>query len=337
MRIVFMGASDLGWKCCRALLDMGQDIAGIFSIPREFRISWSVTPVTNVRYRSFQDLATEHGIPLTYVTNKLNTPEHRNALLQLRPDVLLAVGWYYMIPRPIRDLARLGAVGVHASLLPQYRGGAPLVWAMINGESTAGVSLFHLADGVDDGDVIGQERFEIGIEDDISAVIDRATEASVTLMRKYVPLLASGRSPRLVQPESLATRVPQRRPEDGVIDWHSQSAWQVYNWVRAQTRPYPGAFTYLAAETIRVWRVSLCSRPIAKPTPPGSLLVGLPGVPDACAVSCADGRHVLLQEVSLDDGTVLTGAELVRVRKLRSGDMFAQSEGERSTPARPGR
>ena len=227
MRIVFMGASDLGWHCCRALLEMGQDVVGIYSIPREFRISWSVTPVTNVRYRSFEDLASKYDIPLTYLTGKLNTPEHRDALAKFRPDVLLAIGWYYMLPRPVRDLAPLGAVGVHASLLPKYRGGAPLVWAMINGEPKTGVSLFHLADGVDNGDLIGQESFDIGVEDDIAGIIEKATEASVTLVRNYIPLLGSGHAPRQAQAESLATTVPQRRPDDGVIDWSTRSAWQV--------------------------------------------------------------------------------------------------------------
>jgi methionyl-tRNA formyltransferase len=159
MKIVFMGASELGWECCRRLLEIEQEVVGIFSIPEEFRISWSSEPVRNVRYKSFEDLAKHHSIPLVYVTQKMSSPEYLEALQRLRPDILIVIGWYYLLPRSVRELAPKGAVGIHASLLPKYRGGAPLVWAMINGETEAGVSLFYLNDGVDDGDLIGQSRF----------------------------------------------------------------------------------------------------------------------------------------------------------------------------------
>jgi methionyl-tRNA formyltransferase len=321
VRIVFMGASELGWECCRTLFEMGQDVVGIFSIPREFRISWSPHPVTNVRFKSFDELADQHAVPLTYVTKKMSDPEYFDTLRRLRPDILIVIGWYYLIPRAMRELAPLGAVGIHGSLLPRYRGGAPLVWAVINGEARAGISLFHLSDGVDDGDVIAQAGFDIAVEDTISEVIGKASEASVRSIRDYVPRLANGTAPRRPQDPHAATVVPQRRPEDGVIDWHARSAADVYNWVRAQTKPYPGAFTYFGRETVRIWKAS-CFTGSRQSGGPGTVFTDVPGRPGTFGVWCADGLAVLVQEVGLSDGTVLSGAEFVVAHKVHPGTLL---------------
>lgn len=310
-----MGATGLGWECCRALLEQGQEVVGIFSIPREFRISWSATPVTNIQFKSFEDLASEYSIPLTYIKGKMSDLDYMEALRDLRPDILIVIGWYYMLPRSMRELAPLGAVGLHASLLPKYRGGAPLVWAVINGEREAGVSFFHFADGVDDGDIIGQASFEIRDEDDIADVLDKASEASVRLVSEYVPLLASGDAPRIIQDHTLATRVSQRSPEDGLVDWRSRSARQVYDWVRAQTRPYPGAFTFLGEEKLTIWKAALSAHEPSEGLPPGSVVRGVDAT-DAFGVACGDGRLILVREVGLAGGASMSGREFAEARNL---------------------
>lgn len=310
MRIVFMGASELGWVCCRALFELGQEVVGIFSIPKKFRISWSSQPVTNVRYRSMEDLAQAHSIPLVYITKKMSDPEYKNILQQMQPDLLVVIGWYYMVPRSLREIAPLGAVGIHASLLPKYRGGAPLVWTIINGETQGGVSLFHLADGVDDGDLIGQIGFDIGLEEDIADVIRKATNASVQLVREYIPRLAAGNAPRIPQDHALATVVPPRKPEDGLLDWTTKSALQAYNWVRAQTRPYPGAFTYLLGKKVTLYKASLSEVVCGKDVFPGEILPTVPDAPDALGVWCADNRLLRVHEVEVD-GVGVSGREFL--------------------------
>ena len=196
MLIIFMGASDLGWECCRVLFEMEQDVIGIFSIPKEFWISWSPTPVTNVRHKSFQDIADARRVPLINVTSKMSDPTYEEIIAKLKPDIFMVIGWYYMVPRSIRALAPRGAVGIHASLLPKYRGGAPLGWTIIRGETQTGVTLFYFDNGIDDGDIIGQKRFSIGFDETIADVIQKASQASVQLLRECVPLLASGNAPR---------------------------------------------------------------------------------------------------------------------------------------------
>lgn len=328
MRIVFFGASELGWECCRTLFEMEQNVVGIFSIPPEFRISWSAAPVRNVRFRGFEDLAQARGVPLIYITKKMADLEYKRALSELKPDILVVIGWYYILPRSLRGLAPLGAVGIHASLLPKYRGGAPLVWAIIDGEAQTGVSLFYLGDGVDEGDIIGQASFKIGFDETIADVIVKATQASVSLVREYVPRLDAGTAPRLVQDHSAATLVPQRKPEDGLIDWRSKSALQVYNWVRAQTRPYPGAFTFMRTEKVVIWRVSLGINRLEHQVDPGTVVVAQEEFPDAFAVSCADGRMIYVREVGLEDGSLLTGSAYVIARNLVSGTLLANSSGK---------
>jgi methionyl-tRNA formyltransferase len=209
-------------------------------------------------------------------------------------------------------LCSLGAAGIHASLLPRYRGGAPLVWAIINGETTTGVSLFYLSDGVDDGDLIAQQEIAIGPDDDIAAVYGRATEASLGLLRRYVPLLREGRAPREPQDHRQATHVPQRRPEDGLIAWDRQSARQAHDWVRAQTRPYPGAYAFFGGERVTVWRAGVLPAMAPASVAPGTLMVD-GGVVSVC---CADGRLLEIREVGTADVSAMPAIEFATTRGL---------------------
>lgn len=251
MRTVFFGATDLGYRCCEALLADGAEIVGIFSIPPEFPISYAAHPVKNVTYRPFEPLAERFGIPIEYVSTS-RPQAYLPSLDRWRPEFGLAIGWFYMVGEEIRRRLPKGVAGVHASLLPRYRGGAPLVWAMINGETTTGVTLFYLDEGVDTGDVIAQSEITIGRDDTIRDVYDRATAASVDLVRRYVPRIAAGDAPRRPQDDRLATQFPQRNPEMGRIDW-TRSPEEIRNFIRAQTRPYPGAFTVIGGRKVVIW------------------------------------------------------------------------------------
>jgi methionyl-tRNA formyltransferase len=321
MRIAFMGATELGWNACRTLFDTGQEVVGIFSIPQQFRISWSPTPVTNVQYKSFEDLAAEHSIPLVYVEGKMSDPAYASALRSMRPEIIIVVGWYYILPRSLRELAPLGAAGLHASLLPKYRGGAPLVWATINGAPETGVTFFHFADGVDDGDIIGQARFAIDLEDDIASLLEKASQASAGLIAEYVPMLAAGTAPRIVQDHSQATSVPQRKPEDGLIDWHRLSARKAFDWVRAQTQPYPGAFTFLGTEKVTIWKSEL-----SRAGNSGELAAGtiVRAAPDDFSVICAGGESLVIKQIGVAENARMSAAEFAASRGLKTGMTFTQ-------------
>lgn len=322
MRIAFMGASELGWACCNTLLKMGQDVVGIFSIPQTFRISWSDRPVKNVRFKSFEDLACARGVPLVYVTKKMGHPEYREALRQMRPDLIVVIDWYYMVPRALRRLAPLGTVGMHASLLPRYRGGAPLVWAMINGEQETGISFFYFEDGVDEGDIIAQARFDIAFEDTIADLVRKSSSAALGLLREYVPLLAGGKAPRHPQEHGRATLMPQRTPEDGLIDWQALSALQAYNWVRAQTRPYPGAFTYLDGRKVTLWKASPSPDTGPGNLSPGTVVERL-NAPETFGVVCAGGSILNIHELEFAGGAPVSAAAALKERRISPGACFS--------------
>jgi len=251
MRVVFFGATRLSLECCRVVTaERLAEVVGVVTSPRSFSISYRPAGVTNVLHADLKPFAAERGLPCFEVEGRLGAlTEHID---ELRPDLLLVIGWYYLIPAKMRAVAPLGCVGIHASLLPKYRGGAPLVWAVINGETHTGVSLFHFDDGVDTGDIIAQESFEIDPEDTIADLLQKSEKACASVLRTNLPLLATGTAPRVPQDHTGATQFPQRSQEDGLINW-AWSAERVRNFIRAQTKPYPGAFTILAGKRIRIW------------------------------------------------------------------------------------
>lgn len=167
-------------------------------------------------------------------------------------DLMLVVSWRYLIPPEIYQRPRLGTFVFHDSLLPKYRGFAPTVWAIINGSDHTGVTLFEIAEKVDSGDIIDQERVDIGVEDTIAIVMDKVTLVYLKILERNLNKLLSNTAPRTPQDHSMATYTCKRQPEDNRIDWNS-SADEIYNLIRAVSQPYPGAFTYLEDKKLYIW------------------------------------------------------------------------------------
>jgi methionyl-tRNA formyltransferase len=254
MRVVVLSSTEFGRVCIeKGLLDLPDvRLVGILTTPKEIEISYSDEPVSIATHAVFDSVAHDAGCEVRVLWGRITASSYLRHLDNMRPDLLCAFGWYYMIPKRVRDAAPKGCVGIHASLLPKYRGGAPIPWAIINGETETGVSLFYLDEGVDTGDIIGQEKIPIGENDTCGTVYGKAMVSSIRLLREYFPRLAVGGAPRVPQEEGLATYYPQRSPRDGLIDW-SRSAKEIRDFIRAQTRPYPGAFTYVSGKKVIIW------------------------------------------------------------------------------------
>jgi methionyl-tRNA formyltransferase len=282
VRIALFGVTAISRRTLETLVDMKAEVVGVVTTPAEFRISYSPTPIVAVQHADLSAAAARHGIPVVTVSGRMT--ECADAIRTLAPDVNLVVGWYYTVPKVIRDLARLGSFGVHASLLPRYRGGAPVNWALINGERETGVTLFHLVDEVDAGDIVAQTRIPIALEDTCATVYAKAVDATQGLLRETLPLIARDEAPRRSQDEREASWFPQRRPEDGLIRW-SQPTRRVYDWVRALTRPYPGAFTMLGRCEVRVWGATMVAG--GGRAEPGTIVAVRPEV--SLDVATADG------------------------------------------------
>lgn len=257
MNIVFTGSTKLGMLCCQKLIDIGEYVAGIISAPENIRINSIDYTSKNVLHRNFSSIAKRHEIPYYEIGDRGMKDERLIGFLQkTEMDFMLVAGWHHIIPEEIRRMAPKGAAGIHASLLPKYRGGAPLVWAIINGETETGVSLFYLEKEIDTGGILAQSRIPIAFEDDIYTLYEKVNIKSVEIVTETIPKVRSGTLDVRAQDELQATYFPLRSPSDGIIDW-GKNAIEIYNWVRAQTKPYPGAYTYLQGnQKTLLWRVS---------------------------------------------------------------------------------
>lgn len=291
MKLLLLGATDLTLAVAEALAGMGMTPAGVLSVGRTFRISYQPEPVRNVRWVDLAGWCTDAGAAYA----AYDTPACISRLAAaVGAEACLVAGWYHMVPAAQRRLFPRGCFGLHASLLPAYRGGAPLNWALINGESETGVSLFELGDGSDDGPIHGQRRFAIADGDYIGDLLARAEAAAIDLLRDCLPEIAAGRRRPRLQTGSPSYGL-QRRPEDGRIDWR-RSAEEIYRLIRATSRPYPGAFSHLDGDRVVIWR--------AAPRPDAATVWGAPGqivlLPGSAEPLVVTGRGLLAIEAAED-------------------------------------
>jgi methionyl-tRNA formyltransferase len=267
LRIIFIGSSKFGLRCLERVIRVPDvQVVGVVTAGRSFKISYAPSGVTNVLHADFESFAALRDIPVLFLKDSPFDPSLFTAVEELTPDAFVVVGWYHMIPRRWRELAP--AFGLHASLLPDYSGGAPLVWAMINGETKTGITLFQMDDGVDSGPIAAQAEEPIRSDDTIATLYARIEERGLELLDVTLPRLVSRDLVFHPQPNSGRRVLPQRSPEDGRIDWSCDAAF-IDRWIRAQTRPYPGAFTDSPFGRLTIW----ASRPLTQR--PSNALPGL--------------------------------------------------------------
>ncbi len=247
MDFVFIGGTYRGWKTLTSLIDGGY-------VPKlAFILKEDDHEVERYSER-IAAAARELRIPFR-VTKALNEDDYR-AIRGTCPEFAVVCGWRTIIDPSISACMKLGLVAAHDSLLPRYRGFAPINWAIINGETETGVTLFLIGDGeVDSGDIIDREKVAIGPHDHARDVYEKITEATVSLYTRLFRQYAAGSIALTKQNEAEATYTCKRSPEDGRIDW-TKSDTDVYNLIRALAHPYPGAYCFLNGKRFRVRRAS---------------------------------------------------------------------------------
>lgn len=192
------------------------------------------------QYDSYIDFCKKNNLPLEVVsTNK----EIKKLISKYKPDFCLVIGWYLIISDDILKMCTEGFIGVHFSMLPLYRGFSPLVWSIINGEKKGGVSLFYFNSNMDEGDIIDQEEFEISENDYVSDALGKAESVAQNLIRKNYVNIINKNVNRKVQINKNSSYCSQRLEKDGRIDW-KKTNYEIYNFIRAQSKPYPGAFSF---------------------------------------------------------------------------------------------
>jgi methionyl-tRNA formyltransferase len=279
------------------------EVAGVLTAPQKFAISYRPEGVINVLHANIERFAAESGLPCLTIGQSMGDPGLLEKVTTWKPDAFLVVGWYHMIPKAWRELAP--AYGLHASLLPDYSGGAPLVWAMINGEAKTGITLFQLDDGVDSGPIVGQAEVPLLADDTIATLYARVEERGLELVAKYVPRLADGSAVMHAQPVTARRIVPQRGPEDGLINWLADSKY-LERFVRAQTRPYPGAFFVLGQTKITVWAAHCHPTYVGSASAGKAILTG-----ETMGFVCGKGA-LMLDEVEICN-RVLKGKQVPQV------------------------
>jgi len=222
-------------------------------------------------------------------------------------DIAFAVSWRYMIPSSVYQVPRLGTYVFHDSYLPAYRGFSPTVWAMINGEDHTGATLFEISDEVDAGDILDQEIVPIGPDETISGVVDRVTQIYLQILERNLAGLLKGSMTSKPQDHNQATYTCKRALEDNQINW-TASAEEIYNFIRALSHPYPGAYTTLSGKKITVWSARRLQVPNYDGRIPGRVIQILPGI--GSAVLTGDGA-LLIEEVQAVDGQVECAADVL--------------------------
>jgi methionyl-tRNA formyltransferase len=241
-KVVVCAYHNVGYRCLEELLRQGADIRLVFT--------HEDSPTEEIWFASVRELADKHGIPC--LTSDINLPENIQRLKELAPEFLLSFYYRNMIKPEVLELASTGALNLHGSYLPRYRGRVPVNWAVINGETETGATLHYMVEKPDAGDIVDREKVAIAFTDTAFDVFNKVTDAAVTVIGRSWPKLASGSAPRIPMDLGAGNYCGGRKPADGRIDW-SQSATRIYNLVRGVTHPYPGAFTHLDGKQVVIW------------------------------------------------------------------------------------
>ena len=301
-RAVVFAYSSIGCECLKELLESGVDVVAVFTHEDD--------PGEERWFSSVRDSAEKSGLPV-YTPDELG--EEAVCIVKgALPDLIFSFSYRKVIPVSILALAPLGAFNIHGALLPRYRGRACINWAVLNGETSTGVTLHHMVARVDEGRIVDQESVIIEPEDTAHDVFGKMIPAARMVLRRSLPAILDGTAYGYVQDESRATYFGRRRPEDGWIDW-TKSAQEINNLVRAVTHPFPGAFTYLngTESKLFVWRAK--PRPEMECTMPGVVVSSSPlrvstgcGILEIGRAQWSDGEELEGDELRLPVGAVLT-------------------------------
>lgn len=243
-RLLFVGAVHEAEPALAALIDSPVEIVEVLTMP----IAQEAGPSG---YVDLEPLARTHGIPVRRTAN-INSVEEVAHIRQVAPDVLVVVGWTRLLGADVLAIPPRGCIGFHASLLPRFRGRAPVNWAILRGEHETGNTMMYLNVGTDTGDIIDQRHVAIELADTCASVYTRVANAGANMLRDHLPAILDGTAPRRPQERTNGDLLPKRTPDMGITDW-DRPARAVHDWIRALTAPYPGAFAFWAGHKVMLW------------------------------------------------------------------------------------
>ncbi|WP_221252440.1 methionyl-tRNA formyltransferase [Desulfuromonas versatilis] len=299
-----MGTPDFALPTLQGLLDAGVELCAVYTQPDRPKGRGNKLAAPPVK-----ELALQHGIPV-HQPLKLRDPAVVDELRRIAPELIVVVAYGQILPKSVLEIPRYGCINVHASLLPRYRGAAPINRAVIDGEAETGVTTMYMDVGLDTGDMLVKRSLAIGPEETAGELHDRLALLGREAMEQTLGRLCAGTLERVPQDDALSTYAPLLKKEEGLIDW-SLSAEQVHNLVRGLD-PWPGAFTGLAGQSLKLAR----TRPQAGSSgAPGTVLAaGAEGV----LVACGSGA-LLVRELQLPGKKRMQAADFLRGTALAEG------------------
>jgi methionyl-tRNA formyltransferase len=312
MKIVFCGTPQFAVPTLKFLLtDEGFEIAAVITQPdrRSGRgMKLTASPV--------KEAAVAAGVPV-HQPEKIRAPEMQATLEAIAPDCFVIIAYGQIIPPRLLPIARLGWINLHASLLPKYRGAAPINWAIVNGEKISGITTMRIDAGMDTGEMLLMHEIEIGANETAPELAARMSEAGAPLMVETLRGIAAGTLSGRAQDSAAATYAPMMKKEDGRVDW-SRTAAEIYNRMRGFA-PWPGAFSTLRGKTCQI---------LGRPTEdtrggqePGTIHVRQSGI----YVSCGGATEMRISSVKMEGGRAMDAVEYARGARLTEGERFGNA------------
>ncbi len=294
MKAIVFAYHDIGCAGLKALTEAGYDVQAVFTHTDD--------PGENNFFSSVARLGAELDLPV-YAPEDVNHPLWVDRIRELQPDVIFSFYYRHMLSDEILSLAPLGGFNLHGSLLPRYRGRAPVNWALVNGETETGATLHKMVKRPDAGDIVGQQKVAIADNDTALTLHKKVLEAAQAVLKEQLPKLKNGTATFTKQDESQASYFGRRTAADGEILWH-KSAQEINNLVRAVTEPYPGAFSYLGQRKLIVWRSRVLDTQHDKQ--PGTVLSTAPLV-----IACGEGALEIVAGQN-ESGLYVQGSRLAQ-------------------------
>jgi methionyl-tRNA formyltransferase len=296
LKIVFMGTPEFAVPSLPALIQAGHDVAAVFTRKDK--------PVGRKRILTappVKTLAMEKGIPV-FQPDTLRGAETEEILRRIGPDVIVVAAYGKMLPKNILELPRFGCVNVHASLLPKYRGAAPIQQAILDGESVTGVTTMQMSEGLDTGDILLCEKTEIDPEETAVELTVRLSKIGAQLIVRTLTELEAGTITPVPQNDAESSYAPMLTKERSPVDWNRKAV-QIHNQVRGLF-PWPGACTVYKGKKLKIHRTRIAS---AAKGVPGQILSG-----KEFKVVCGDGTALELLEVQPEGGKKMKGSDFLR-------------------------
>ncbi|MFP5263808.1 MAG: methionyl-tRNA formyltransferase [Blastocatellia bacterium] len=319
MKLIFMGTPEFAVPPLARLVRDGHEIAAVFTQPDK-----PAGRGKNLQAPPVKSFAIAHDIAV-HQPGKIKVNEEVRATFEaIAPDACVVAAYGKILPEWMLAIPRLGCVNVHASLLPKYRGAAPINWAIANGERETGVTIMQMDAGLDTGDMLSSRAIEIGCEETAPELSARLSELGAELLSETLPRLQQGGVKPVAQNDSEATHAPLLKREDGLIDWLA-TAREIANRVRA-FQPWPGTYTFFRGGRLTIWRAreapagpgGLPSR--GEPAPATILAVDKSGM----VIACAGPTSLRVEELQVEGKRRLTAREFVNGMRLGVGDRIME-------------